>query len=345
MRATLLLPLLALAFACALPAGAQTVHGTLVDESGGGGVAGALVVLADASGTTWARALTDAAGRFSLRAPAPGRYTLRAERVGHRAASMDVLLEAHRRAEVRLATRPEPFVLPPVDVVADRRCTVRPGQGLAAYALWEQARRALEATAYVEEAELVEYTVRVQRRHVHFRRGRVRTYDDPPRRVTGRPFHTLTPAELAAGGFVREEGDSIAFYGPDARLLLSDEFLDAHCLYADPDASDLRTAALAFTPVRRRERGSIEGVLRIDRATGELRSVEYHFTGLGGSERSTPTGGEVEFRRLPSGVWIVSGWRLRTGYFVRSASASGGFQAPTELRAARGEVTDIVARP
>ncbi len=78
------LPLLAALLAAAAPAAAQTVQGTL-REASGAPVNRVLVALVDAGGHQVARALTDTEGGFSVRAPAAGRYSLRAERIGYTA--------------------------------------------------------------------------------------------------------------------------------------------------------------------------------------------------------------------------------------------------------------------
>jgi hypothetical protein len=144
---------------------------------------------------------------------------------------------------------------------------------------------------------------------------------------------------------VREDGDSLSFYGPDARALLSDEFLDTHCLYVDWDRSEGQMVALAFQPVRRRRAVDIRGTLLLDRRTGELREVDYQYTAQGMDEERSPAGGTVEFRKLASGAWVVSHWRIRTtrADFRTDFSRRGDPTAAVgEIRAAGGEVTEAV---
>ncbi|HET7231127.1 MAG TPA: carboxypeptidase-like regulatory domain-containing protein, partial [Longimicrobium sp.] len=68
----------------AVPMAAQTVQGTLREPSGAP-VERVLVALVTSTGTQVARTLTGADGRFTLRAPAAGRYSVRAERIGYSA--------------------------------------------------------------------------------------------------------------------------------------------------------------------------------------------------------------------------------------------------------------------
>lgn len=335
---------LCLALLVAGPLGAQTIRGVLVDDRDAP-VPGALMVLVYPGGVSRAGAITDAQGRFRLVAALPGRYTVRAERTGYRTVEAQVELGAGQTADVRLVTGIQAFVLPAVEAVGETPCTVRPGRGLAAYTLWDEARKALQSTAFLQDARRLEYTVRTYRSEIGMSAGRRRRQMDEPRRVTGRPFSTLTPAELASGGYVRIGGDSIGYYGPDAQSLLSDEFLDNHCLYVDTRAGDARTVALAFEPVRRRGITDIRGVLRMNRRTGELREVEYQYTDLPGDLRGSPAGGLVEFQRLANGAWAVVRWRIRSTGVLRGTDwerRGRETHVISDIREAGGEVTEIL---
>lgn len=320
----------------AAPLAAQTVRGVVVEVASGRPVDGMVVSLHPRGGAAIAGGLTDAAGRFSLAAPEPGAYTVRAERVGYRPAWADVQLHPGDSPEVRLQTAVQAFVLDPVQVTADRRCLVRPGAGELAYELWQQAAVALRATALAQEQELVQYTVRTYERQLLGVRQRGR--NDVARRVTGNPFHTLSPAALAERGYLREGRDSLSFYGPDARALLSDEFLDTHCLYAEAGAPG--ELGVAFEPADDRGIVDIRGTLWLDAHTGELRRVEYKYTGLTDDPRGAPAGGRIEFRRLRSGAWIVGRWHIRVARMeMDNRRQQNGVVA--DLREAGGEVTDV----
>ncbi|HEX2076787.1 MAG TPA: carboxypeptidase-like regulatory domain-containing protein, partial [Longimicrobium sp.] len=265
-------PLLTLfiALLTSTPLSAQTVHGVLVDDAGRP-VDGTVVGLhPEGGGRAVHGGLTDGEGRFSLSAPAPGRYRVRAERIGYQPASAEVELATGETEEVRLATAVKAFVLDPVEVTADTRCVVRPGAGMRAYEMWQQAAVALRATELVEDQELVEYTIRTYRRDV-IRSRRVR--QDPPQRVRGQPFETLSPAELAEHGYLRDSGDTITIYGPDATVLLSDEFQDTHCLYVHSqmnvrtEAGERGVVGLAFEPAEDRDVVDIRGTMWLDART------------------------------------------------------------------------------
>ena len=343
MRLLRSIPLLLLMLSAATPAAGQTVRGSVVEEGTERPVSGALVVLA-AGGENVAGGLTDALGRFSLAAPAPGRYRVRVERIGLRTVATEVEVQAGGIVEVQITMLAEAFVLPPLQVTAEERCTVRPGQGLRAYELWRQAAVALRAAAVAEERGLLEYTVRTYRRNLVG--GEYRTRQDRPQRVTGTPFNTLPPAELARGGYRRETRDTVTLYGPDARALLSDEFLDAHCLYVQTEEAVPGQVGLAFEPIAAdRGRVDIRGTLWLDARSGELRSVDYEYVGGGRDAPGSRSGGCIFFERHPSGAWYVSRWFIRTADRRRPGELSMRRPpAPSlgTIREAGGEVTDVV---
>src|SRR5258705_7676332 len=69
--------------AVATPLASQVVTGAVVDSAMTTPVGEGFVVLLGEGGREVARTLTGADGRFSLRAPRPGRYRLRSERIGY----------------------------------------------------------------------------------------------------------------------------------------------------------------------------------------------------------------------------------------------------------------------
>jgi hypothetical protein len=127
---TLRLALPALLLAAA-HAAAQAVQGHLVDARGAP-AAQVLVVLVDPSGRQVAAAMSDASGGFALRAPAAGRYTLRAERVGYAATLTPAFdLAAGQTAQQRVVLNEHRVALQAVVVTGEaRRCEVRPGSGV-----------------------------------------------------------------------------------------------------------------------------------------------------------------------------------------------------------------------
>jgi hypothetical protein len=66
---------------------------------------------------------------------------------------------------------------------------------------------------------------------------------------------------------------------------------------------------LAFEPVGGGDVPDVEGVLWMDAATAELRTLEYKYVRYAPAE-GAGVGGKLEFRRLPNGGWIIPRWRI-----------------------------------
>lgn len=294
---------------------AQTVSGTVVNEAGGAPVRGALVSLLDAAGKRVGSVLTDAQGAFALRAPAPGEFRVRAERVGMSSASSEPLpLAAGEARVVRLATRSMAVMLEGIQVQATGRgCVVSPGAGASTAALWDEARKALDAAEFTRAQKASVFAIRRYRRVLEPERLTVLQAEEDS--ATGRyasPFTALAAEDLASGGYVRARGEETLFYPPDAAVLLSDTFLDQHCFRVRRGRGEnAGQVGLEFEPVRGRTLPDVRGVLWLDAGTAELRTLDYAFTGVALGAADTPWGGRVHFDRLPSGGWIVRRWSLR----------------------------------
>src|SRR5206468_1241301 len=85
--------------------------------------------------------------------------------------------------------------------------------------------------------------------------------------------------------------------------------LQDHCvrLIRSPDASRI---GLAFEPTRERRRvPEIRGVLWLDRASAELRALEYRYTNVT-PEQEAYAGGTMDFARLGNGAWMIARWNI-----------------------------------
>ncbi len=293
-------------------AAAQTVRGSVV-ERGGGPVPGVLVALVGADGSVRAEVLSDDQGRFRVGTTVPGRYTLRADRVGYRRVTSPALeLAEGQTVEYALQATAERLELPAITATAGRRCATRSDPGPEVAGLWTEAGKALRSSAYTAVQFPYRYRVTRKRRQLDpsslvTRSERVQTGDSEK----PTPFVAVPAARLAEKGYVEAVGDTVLFHAPDAEILLSNEFLDTHCFQAQPaDAEHSGMVGLAFAPIATGELADVRGVLWMDAATAELRVLEYGYTG-GRFPGAAQAGGRVEFRRLPSGGWIVSRWRIR----------------------------------
>jgi hypothetical protein len=336
-----LMPFLLTAALAPCGVAAQEVRG-LVRSDAGEPVRGILVMLLAGERTVHA-GLTDGAGEFTLRAPRPGEYRVRAEGIGYATTTSTPLsVTAAGIAGVELRIEVQPIALPALAVAGANQCRVRPADGMPAYALWDEAAKALRSTALLQELELIEYSIATWEREVSLVAARDHTERHPPQTVRGRPFGTRSPAELADDGYVEVLDDAVLYHGPDAHVLLSDEFLDTHCIRVEwRGAERAGLIGIAFEPVPGRTVPDIAGVLWLDNSTGELQYLTYDYTGLD-SPRIAPAGGRIEFERLPGGGWIVQRWWIRM--LRTSPDRSGGTDRRTTGYLETGGVVSDVRR-
>ena len=100
------------------------------------------------------------------------------------------------------------------------------------------------------------------------------------------------------------------FHAPDEDVLLSDAFAATHCLRILPDSAGVNAVRLGFSPVPDRKQTEITGVLTIDRATSELRRLDFSFVNLPSMDVVGAPGGQIVFRHLPEGSWLIEQWEI-----------------------------------
>ena len=283
--------------------------------TGGAPLQGAIVSLErPGDSTRHAPALTDARGNVLVRAPVAGRWRVRADMVGAETwRSRWLELATGDTTALRAEITSRRIMLPAVVVEERTRCQVRPAQAGTVTAIWQEARKAVLASMLVADARAP--TLRVRR----FTRlltpfGTMRRESaDTLLSTTTRPFVTArSAAELARLGYVMERGGDRLYLAPDAEVLLSDEFAGGHCFSLAEDREHPELVGLAFHPTIGRDLPEIAGVFWLDRASSELRTLEYRYVNVGELAEGAHAGGRVEFRRLPDGLWLVSAWHIRT---------------------------------
>ena len=291
---------------------AQVVRGTVVDSLTGAPVRDALVMLIGDDGAQQARALSLDAGGYAIAAPSPGRYSIRTKRIGYRAVQSPPFDVAEGEVRVHDVLAPTMRVtLPSVTVHAQRHCVVRPGDGIPAFTLWEEARTALYQTQLAERGDLFQTTARRWARELDTLARFV--HSDSNWTFSGmaqRPFVAMPADHLERVGFIEKKSSNTwHFYAPDADVLLSELFLRNHCFRVTGGQDGL--IGLAFEPAKKRKVADVTGVLWLDAATAELRHLEFSYTKLPGGVPASRVGGRVEFEQLASGVWIVRRWYVR----------------------------------
>ncbi|MDE2752978.1 MAG: hypothetical protein OXI83_10410 [Gemmatimonadota bacterium] len=181
---------------------------------------------------------------------------------------------------------------------------------MATARVWEEARKALSAEAWTRRVAGYRYTLLRYQRTLD-RSGRAvlsetqETADD-----LDAAFASVSANDIANVGFVQPMPDSTTrYYVPDAEALLSDSFLDTHCLAATRDGAG--RIGLVFRPVPGRLVPEIRGVLWLNAETAELEELLFDYMNLRSIVETGWAGGEVKFARLPAGEWIVQEWRVR----------------------------------
>ena len=288
-----------------------------------------MVLLLDEAGATQFQVLTDARGGFVMERQAPGRYTLRADRIGHASTTHPPFtIPPVGTVEVEMFARVEAITLEGIDVEADGRCSVRGEEGLQIATVWEEVRKALAAASWTGAHGVFRYELA----HI------TRDLDRDARLVTDqqiryertsrqRTFVSKPAEELIEGGFVTSDDEGQLYLGPDADVLLSDAFLSTHCFRLRErrrDGQDL--IGLQFEPLGGRRLPEVSGTLWLDRASSTLQQLEWRYENLDPNLDTEHVGGMVEFVALPSGPWIIRKWWIRMpmiGFDRRNESARG----------------------
>ncbi len=308
--------LLAAAF-CTLPSSrlaAQAVRGRVVSDGDGRALVGARVVLGDVAGRSISVMLSDAGGGFRFDAPGAGRYVLRGYHPGHEAGPVPVTLDENVTADVELRLPSVAIPLDDMSTDAGKSCRVPEATAQRVVALWNEVGKALRVAVLVEDQGLHGFETEAWYRELDPRRLKVLEEDRSPRAG----FHPTAripspPAdELAREGYVRGggPGESLAFYAPDARTLVSVTFPSTHCLAFDDEGPEDGWVGLTFSPLDERAM-DVEGTLWIDAVTYEPKRLEYRYSRLPWPLKTDKVGGGTEFRRLSDGALIVSRWWMR----------------------------------
>ena len=303
----------------AAPVGAQAraavVTGEIVAPENSRPLEGVMMTLLDSADARRSAGFSSG-GQFTLVAPAPGTYRVRAEIVGRATVTSDPFVLAkgdstHQRITggVRLA------VLSTVKIIERSPCTTaRMQEGAETIRLWEETSKALRAASFAEESQMMTFQVLVWYREQETRnRISYMSNFDTLKVTKTRPFANRTPAQLAKDGYAKVSRREIIYYAPDHTSLLSNEFLTQHCFWTAPYEASEGTSliGLAFEPVIGRKLPEVRGTFWIDSTSGELQRLDYFYTGVPTADVIPDGGGQLEFQHLPTGAWIVSRWYIR----------------------------------
>ena len=334
------LALLAIAVAPAALA-AQTVRGVAVDPTERP-LAGVVVQLIDSVSGIAARALTNERGEFRLVSARPG--TFRARRAAHRLPSRDLRARrtqaepgsgaaAHARRTRHFArhdARRRQKRLPHRTRFGHRGVLgVGAGAHGATATQLSGAARNLQATTVTYERTLDPSGRRVQRQSVNLSSDFVT-----------QPWRSLSADSLHRGGFVVTDRDgSVTYYAPGIDVLLSSTFVEDHCIHLIT-AKDMPSVGIGFEPnANRKDFPEIRGTLWLDRATSELRRLEFKYANIPAQQEGIAAG-EMDFIRMKNGAWAVSRWSIKMPVIARvdARIMYGQRTQVAEIRVAGGEL-------
>ena len=303
----------------------QELTGRLSGTSEEAPIAGALVALIDSAGRETARALSSPSGGFRLKAPSAGAYRIRVIRIGFLSwLSPPIALASGESREQRFTVEERIIRLADIEVTTTAsRCGVRSNDGDIIGGLLGEAEKALALTEQTIRQGDFRFRTEtyVTRPTEDGAPGEKQTATDVAQAMW--PVQSAPPESLAVWGFVHHprQDDALlselgpdrgpVYFGPDARVLFADWFLDGHCFAVVAGSGDSGLVTVEFTPARRSARRDIRGRLSLDRQSLELRRLEFTYTGLPRWAPVDSSGGKMSFRRLASGAWVINEWSLR----------------------------------
>jgi hypothetical protein len=349
-RSTLHALLIAWAFAPAL-LGAQSVRGVLTHATTGAPVAGAVVVLVDSAGIAVSRAMSGEQGEYRLAARTSGSYRVRTLRIGFRPQmSVFVRLLRGEVTDLPIMVASVPVLLDTVRVASRNACRASGDTVVGTYAAWEQVRTALSAAQVMSRAAEISASAITYERAMNPTFGRIRRQSSEfSPAFKGRTWRSTSIDSLRRFGYVVPEVTGhMTYLAPDLEVLLSNEFLEDHCLRL-ARSSTAERIGLEFEPTRERSNvAEISGVVWVDRASAELRSLEFRYENLSVAETNARPGGQMEFIRFANGAWAIERWSIRMPVLEETFEAVSGTsrtqQKTTrllEIRLAGGELVTV----
>ena len=310
-RRVILYSLVAVAFAWTKVSG-QDMTSELRIKLGspdGSPVSGALIALLNTRDSVVAEGLASEDGIRVFRV-ARGAYRVRVRRIGY-LPFVSSELTLPRADELALNVESPRVVLQSIVVNSTSQCGRSESGAQALSTVWDEIDKALRSS----QLTLLDLAG-IGRAHKYTRdidsTGKVVRGDSSEFSITDRrPFGVEDPAKLAADGYViGDMNQGWTIFGPDERVLQSEQFAATHCFRLVREAERPGLIGVSFEPVPRRSLPDISGVIWVDQATSELREMDFRFVNAGALTRFD-AGGFTRFSRVRSGAWIVDEWQLR----------------------------------
>ena len=296
----------------------QSIRGRVLDAARQP-LAGALVELRDPAGKSLGIVLTSPSGAFLLAAPMPGRYRYRIAAIGfqpHPLTTVDVPPDGVVLPDVVLAAMT--MRLP--DLVAlgrGRYC----GRGRLSDDLFVRVLESAHSALQIMEATIATRQVAfevavINTRTLYGAVNNVAVADTAIEPLTRWPVQSIDPDTLRQVGFSRtlDPGNQSTreYYGPDARVLFADWFLDSHCFTVDQPKRKGPTDSLVlrFAPARKGTMVDVGGELVLDAHNLALLRFSFTLHNLPGWMAHEAAGGYMRFAPLGSGLWMTKNWSI-----------------------------------
>jgi hypothetical protein len=330
----------------------QTVRGVVAERSSRQAVVGAIVQLIDSAGRPASQSLSNERGEYRVSVGVPGVYRLRTLRIGFRPQTSDALtLAADETVERSLVISSLPVSLDTVRVATRNSCRASGDTVVATYTVWEQVRAALAAAQMTAaSAELAVNVMSYERTLDPTFKGVRKQSASFGNALSVRPWQSASAEEFRRRGYVTDDASgSRTYLAPDLEALLSPEFIEDHCIRLST-GSAATLIGIEFEPNRDRAKiPEIRGTVWVDRASAEVRSMDFRYENLTVAEIEARPGGQMEFLRFKDGGWVISRWNIRMPVVTLGAEFSGvgslfrrDVQRVNEIRVAGGEVISVM---
>ena len=331
--------------------GAQAVRGVVMDAAGAP-LSGVLTQLIDTASRVVAQVLSGDRGSYRLRAPAPGAYVVRSLRIGFRpTASIPLPLTTDAEVTFDVTLASIALRLDTVRVSGRASCQITRDSALLSFRALEQARAALIATSLSDASTTWQLT------RVLFERMYDSSFARPTHQrsewwsgTVTEPWKSVPSDDLHRYGYIVGAADSIVYRAPGLDALSGGEFLNDHC-FRLVGSGDSSAIGIAFEPTPERRRvAEISGTIWLDRATAELRRLEFRFVNAPLVQQERNARGELRFASIPGGGWVIPGWRIsmpvlelrqRTHISVRGRSRGTQEVAAVGYREVGGELMTV----
>jgi hypothetical protein len=297
---------------------AQSIRGKVL-AADKGPLLGALVEVRDATGKSLKIILTSSSGTYQVDVPNPGRYSYRVAAIGYQPlpwTSVDVPAAGVILPDVTLKAMA--MRLPDLVAMGNSRFCGKDSKPDETFSrVLESAQSALQIMETTVNQKLIRFEVGIlNTRTVFGAYNNFTAVDTSLVQLAVWPIMSIDPDTLRAVGFGRtlmpNDENTRVYYGPDARILFSEWFLDGHCFTVDKPKKNqsLDSLRIHFTPSRKSKLIDVAGELILDAHNLALLQFSFVLKNLPGWMPDEAAGGYMEFSPMRSGLWMSRTWAI-----------------------------------